>query len=205
MSKETQSPTQEMEMLLQLFTKRGLLADKSIEDERIREAQQKKQLAAFHNTELLLKHYKNIAWMIECFPDTIAEELEQPFQNVDEVIERLDLEITMGNRRIENRLASVQKTRLVLDRVNDALTVLKKKPEDGERLYDLIYLTYITPESLNHNDILYRMNLSSRHYYRLREHAINILSIRLWSAPNKDIEFWLELISIMGGDNKKEK
>lgn len=102
-------------------------------------------------------------------------------------------------------LASIQKTRLVLDRINEALTVLKKKPEDGERLYDLIYLTYITPEALNHNDILYRMNMSSRHYYRLREQAINIISIRLWSAPNKDVEFWLELISIMGDDNKKSK
>lgn len=205
MSKDTKLPTKEKELLLQLFTKRGLVADKSISDERIRDAQQKKQMAAYHNTELLLKHYKNIVWMIECFPDTIAEELDRPFENVDEVIERLDLEITMGNRRIENRLESVQKTRLVLDRVNDALTVLKKKPEDGERLYELIYLTYITPETLNHNDILYRMNLSSRHYYRLREQAINIISIRLWSAPNKNVEFWLELISIMGDDNKKEK
>jgi len=205
MSKDTKLPTKEREILFQLFTKRGLLEGKSISADRIREAQQKKQLTAYHNTELLLKHYKNIAWMIECFPDTIAEELEQPFQNVDEMIKRLDLEITLGNHKIENRLASIRKTRLVLDRINEALTVLKKKPEDGERLYDLIYLTYITPETLNHNDILYRMNLSSRHYYRLREQAINILSIRLWSAPNKDIEFWLELISIMGGDNKKEK
>lgn len=205
MSKDTQLPTKEKEILLQLFTKRGLLSDKGINDEHIREAQEKKQLIAYHNTELLLKHYKNIVWLIECFPDTIAEELEQPFQNVDEVIQRLDLEITLGNRKIENRLASVQKTRLVLDRINDALTVLKKKPEDGERLYDLIYLTYITPEILNHNDILYRMNLSSRHYYRLREQAINIISIRLWSAPNKDVEFWLELTSIMGDDNKKKK
>ncbi len=125
-----------------------LLEGKSISADRIREAQQKKQLTAYHNTELLLKHYKNIAWMIECFPDTIAEELEQPFQNVDEMIERLDLEITLGNYKIENRLASIRKTRLVLDRINEALTVLKKKPEDGERLYDLIYLTYITPERL---------------------------------------------------------
>ncbi len=85
---------------------------------------------------------------MQCFPDTIAEELEQPFQNVDEMIERLDLEITLGNYKIENRLASIRKTRLVLDRINEALTVLKKKPEDGERLYDLIYLTYITPERL---------------------------------------------------------
>ena len=179
------------------------MADISISDERFRESQQKKQLMAFHNTELLLKHYKNITWMLECFPDTIAEELEQPFENVDEVIERLDLEITRGNRKIENRLESVLKTRIILDRVNEALTVLKKKPEDGGRLYDLIYLTYITPESLNHNEILYRLNLSSRHYYRLREQAINILSIRLWSAPNKDTEFWLELISILGDDDKK--
>lgn len=205
MSKDTKLPTKEREILFQLFTKRGLLAGKSISADRIREAQQKKQLTAYHNTELLLKHYKNIAWMIECFPDTIAEELEQPFQNVDEMIERLDLEITLGNYKIENRLASIRKTRLVLDRINEALTVLKKKPEDGERLYDLIYLTYITPETLNHNDILYRMNLSSRHYYRLREQAINIISIRLWAAPNKDVEFWLELISIMGDDNKKSK
>ncbi len=203
MNKDTQLPTKEREMLLQLFTKRGLMADINISDERFRESQQKKQLVAFHNTELLLKHYKNITWMLECFPDTIAEELEQPFENVDEVIERLDLEITRGNRKIENRLESVLKTRIILDRVNEALTVLKKKPEDGGRLYDLIYLTYITPESLNHNEILYRLNLSSRHYYRLREQAINILSIRLWSAPNKDTEFWLELISILGDDDKK--
>ena len=203
MNKDTQLPTKEREMLLQLFTKRGLMADINISDERFRESQQKKQLVAFHNSELLLKHYKNITWMLECFPDTIAEELEQPFENVDEVIERLDLEITRGNRKIENRLESVLKTRIILDRVNEALTVLKKKPEDGGRLYDLIYLTYITPESLNHNEILYRLNLSLRHYYRLREQAINILSIRLWSAPNKDTEFWLELISILGDDDKK--
>ena len=105
----------------------------------------------------------------------------------------------MGNRKIETRIERIRKTRLILDRVNDALTVLKRKPNDGERLYELIYLTYIAPETLNHNEILYRMNLSSRHYYRLREQAISILSIRLWSAPNKDIDFWLELVSVLGG------
>ena len=69
-------------------------------------------------------------------------------------------------------MESVKKTRLVLDRINDALTVLKKKPEDGERLYELIYLTYISADVLNHSELLYRLNLSSRHYYRLREQAI---------------------------------
>lgn len=102
--------------------------------------------------------------------------------------------MSLGNRKVENRLASIRKTRLVLDRINDALSVLKKKPDDGERLYDLIYLTYIAPESLNHNEMLFRLNLSSRHYYRLREQAISVLSIRLWSAPNKDVDFWMDLL-----------
>lgn len=198
MSKDVQTVSQQ-ELLLQLLTKRGLVGDRSIINEHSREAQMKQQQTAYHNTELLLKQYKNIAWMIECFPETIAAELEQPFEYVDEVINRLDLEMTMGNRKIETRIESIRKTRLILDRVNDALTVLKRKPNDGERLYELIYLTYIAPETLNHNEILYRMNLSSRHYYRLREQAISILSIRLWSAPNKDIDFWLELVSVLGG------
>lgn len=188
---------EQAQKILRLLTKRGVIEDDNIIDDNIRAAQQKKQKTAYHNTELLLKQYRNIAWMIECFPDTIAEELEQPFGNVDEVIDRLDLEMTLGNRKIENRLASVRKTRLVLDKVNDALTVLKKKPEDGERLYNLIYLTYITSDTLAHNEILYRLNLSSRHYYRLRDQAISILSIRLWSAPNKDIDFWLEMLATL--------
>ena len=40
----------------------------------------------------------------------------------------------------------------------EALTVLKRKTGDGQRLYDLIYLTYITPESLTHPELLYRLN-----------------------------------------------
>lgn len=198
MSKKTDIAKQSA--IFNLLTDRGIVEDQTIQDEKLRATQQKKRQNLFHNTELLLKHYKNIAWMLECFPETVAEELEQPFENIDKMIESLDFEMAIGNRKLENRLENIRKTRLMLDRVNDALTVLKKKPEDGERLYDLIYLTYIAPESLNHNEILYRLNLSSRHYYRLREQAINILSIRLWSAPNKDIEFWLELISIMGED-----
>lgn len=185
------------DVIFQLLTKKGIVGDCQIDDERVRAAQQKKRKNAYHNTELLLKQYRNLAWLMECFPDIIAEELELPFENVDEMIDRLDIEMAMGNRKIESRMESARKTRLVIDRINEALTVLKKKPEDGERLYELINLTYIAPESLNHSELLYRLNLSSRHYYRLREQAISILSIRLWSAPGKNVDIWLEILSVL--------
>lgn len=183
--------------VIRFLTQRGMLGDRQIDDEKVREIKQQRTKNAYHNTLLLLKHYRTIAWLLECFPDTIAQELDQPFNRLDELIDRLDMEMAMGNKKLENRLAGIEKSRLILDRVNEALTVLKKKPEDGQRLYDLIYLTYIAPEVLNHNEILYRLNLSSRHYYRCREQAVNILSLRLWSAPGKEVDFWLELVAVL--------
>ena len=189
------------DVVLEILTKRGLIGDKRIVSDKARDAQQQKNKMAYHNTQLLLKHYRTIAWMLECFPDTIAEELDQPFEGIDKIIEHIDFERAYGNRKLENRLESVQKTRLMLDRVNEALTVLKKKPKDGEQLYQLIYLTYITEEKLTLVEILFRLAVSSRQYYRLRQDAINILSLRLWSAMTKEGDFWIEMLSLL--ENKE--
>ena len=189
------------DVVIEMLTKRGLIGDKRIVSDKARDAQQEKNKMAYHNTQLLLKHYRTIAWMLECFPDTIAEELDQPFEGIDKIIEHIDFERAYGNRKLENRLESVQKTRLMLDRVNEALTVLKKKPKDGEQLYQLIYLTYITEEKLTLVEILFRLAVSSRQYYRLRQDAINILSLRLWSAMTKEGDFWIEMLSLL--ENKE--
>ena len=182
-----------------LLTERGILGDHRIDDERIRNARQTKQKNTYHNTLMLLKNYRTIAWMLECFPDNVAEELDRPFENLDELIDHIDVEMSMGNRKLESRIEGVRKSRLLLDRVNEALTVLKKKTENGEILYNLIYQTFITPENLSLTDILYRLDISPRHYYRLRSQAITILSIRLWSAPAKDVDFWLEMLTLLEG------
>ena len=182
-----------------ILTERGILGDHRIDDERIRNARQTKQKNTYHNTLMLLKNYRTIAWMLECFPDNVAEELDRPFENLDELIDHIDVEMSMGNRKLESRIEGVRKSRLLLDRVNEALTVLKKKPENGEILYNLIYQTFITPENLSLTDILYRLDISPRHYYRLRSQAITILSIRLWAAPAKDVDIWLEMLTLLEG------
>ena len=182
-----------------LLTERGILGDHRIDDERIRNARQAKQKNTYHNTLMLLKNYRTIAWMLECFPDNVAEELDRPFENLDDLIDHIDVEMSMGNRKLESRIEGVRKSRILLDRVNEALTVLKKKPENGEILYNLIYQTFITPENLTLTDILYRLDISPRHYYRLRSQAITILSIRLWAAPAKDVDFWLEMLTLLEG------
>lgn len=109
------------EAFIELLVRRGILGDQKIDNEKIRIAQQEKKKNTYHNTLMLLKHYRTIAWMLECFPDSIAEELDQPFGGLDELIDRIDIESSLDNKKLESRIAGIQKSRILLDRVNEAL------------------------------------------------------------------------------------
>ena len=195
---EPERPTpSRSEAFLEMLSRRGLLDDPQIKDDAARQANSKKKRAMYHNTQLMLKHYRDINWALECFPNDVAEELDRPMQGLDALLSLIDAELAMGNAKLEGRLTSVRKSRLLIDRVNEALTVLRQKPGTGELMYQSLYLRYITPENLSHTEILYRLNVSSRHYYRIRQQAINILSIRLWAAPSGELDAWLEILAIL--------
>ena len=180
---------------ISLLTKRGILGDHEIDNEKIRNAQQEKRRNSYHNTKLLLQHYRTIAWALECFPGSVAEELERPFDQLDRLIDHVDVEMAMGNRKLEGKLEGVRKSRLLFDRVNEALTVLKSKPGNGQKLYDVVYMTYIAPEQLNLSQVLEKLDMSVKSYYRFRQQAITILSIWLWSTPVAGIDFWLDMLT----------
>lgn len=118
-----------------LLTKRGILGDSRIDDAQKRAARQEKTKNCYHNTLMLLQHYRTLVWMLECFPETVATELDRPFEGVDKLIEDVDVEVALGNKKLESRMQGMQKSRLLMDRLNEALTVLRKKPDNGERLY----------------------------------------------------------------------
>jgi hypothetical protein len=187
------------DVFITLLTKRGILGDSRIDDAQRRAARQEKTKNCYHNTLMLLQHYRTLVWMLECFPETVATELDRPFEGVDKLIEDVDVEVALGNKKLESRMQGMQKSRLLMDRLNEALTVLRKKPDNGERLYNLIYTSYIAPEVLNHQEVLYRLNLSSRNFYRYRQQAISVLSIRLWATAAPDVDFWLEMLTLLEG------
>ena len=182
---------------LDMLTKRGIVEDREISDEAIRQASKEKKRKMYHNTLLLLQHYRDITWMLECLPANIAEELDRPMHDLDALLSLISEELDMDNQKLENRLKSINKSRLLLDRFNEALTILKQKPGNGLIMYNIIYDTYILPEKLSHTDLIYRLDISDRHYYRLRTQAISILSIRLWAAPAGELDSWLDVLTIL--------
>lgn len=182
---------------LDYLMRAGMLEDSKIDNEKIRKAKKNTMQKAYHNTEVLLQQYRLIIWVLECTPDEIAQELLVPVQDIDRLAEKIDIATTLGNKRVESRIEAMMKTRFLVDRVHDALSVLRRKPGNGELLYSVIHAAYIEPEERTHEEIIDMLNVSSRTFYRLRKEAISILSIRLWSAPSSDIAAWLEVLTLL--------
>ena len=101
--------SQQSAAFIELLTKRGILGDSSIDDDRVRQAKKEKKKSMYHNTLLLLQHYRTILWTLECFPSSVAEELDRPLKDLDTLLDRIDLELGMNNRKLEGRMESVRR------------------------------------------------------------------------------------------------
>ena len=60
------------EEILSLLERRGIVEDQSIASKKARAADQKMRRKMYHNTQLMLKHYRDIVWALECFPAQVA-------------------------------------------------------------------------------------------------------------------------------------
>ena len=175
----------------------GMLEDPQIDNEKVRKAKKSTSQKAYHNTEVLLQQYRLILWVLECAPGENAQEMQVTENDIDGLAEKIDLVTTLGDKRVESKVNAMMKTRFLVDRIHEALSVLRKKPRNGELLYSVIYTSYIDPVERKHEEIINMLHVSSRTFYRLRKEAINIMSIRLWSAPSADIDAWLEVLTLL--------
>ena len=141
------------EQLRNLLERRGIVGDPDIPNAKARLAEQELRRNMYHNTQVMLKHYRDIVWALECFPSEVAQELDQPLKDLDALLSVVDTQVALGNAKLEHRLLSIRKSRLLLDRINEALTVLRHKPGNGELMYNIIFQTFITPDKPSHSDI----------------------------------------------------
>ena len=104
--------SQQSAAFIDLLTKRGILGDPTIDDDRVRQAKKDRKKSMYHNTFLLLQHYRTILWTLECFPSDVAEELDHPLRDLDTLLDRIDVELGMNNRKLESRMESIRRSRL---------------------------------------------------------------------------------------------
>ena len=180
---------------LDFLKKGGYLSDPEVENPEVRAKKRADNRRIYHNTQLMLEHYRDLVWAMESIPNELKSELDIPLADLDALISRLDIELSLNNRRLESRLDALIKTRALVDRLNEAINFLKTKPDEGELMYQIIYYTFIGEKMNSVYDILNKIGIAKTRYYKLRKKAITMISVKLWTVPDIKLELWLELLS----------
>lgn len=148
----------------------------------------------YHNTELLLKKFRDVRWSIEvsAIQAQISFELEMDCK----LEEFLEMSYTAGadftGTHIQEQIRTLERNKKMLKIIEMAIQVLRKKQIDGEIFYWILYYTYLSEKPCKTvDDILNCVAektemMSWRTYFKRRKKAIEILSGILWGYTAKE-------------------
>lgn len=182
---------------------RGLIPKAELTADKVKQLQKKKAKQEYRNAKLLLEQYRTIVTAVSTLPEHIAYELNTPFKDVDDLVERCDIASAYGDEIVESELRGIQRTRKLMDIIHKALTKLKTMSPDGELFYKIILLTYITPKVLKVDAIVKKLGISRSTYFRKRDEAVNLFSSILWLTPNRELDLWIDFVTLLNEEESK--
>ena len=148
----------------------------------------------YHNTELLLKKYRDVVWSIE----VSAIQAQINFENEMDctLSEFLNMSYEAGadlsGTEIQEQMRVLERNKKMLKIINTSVELIRKKRIDGELYYQILYHTYLSDEpSGSIEEIIDKLAqngqyMSWKTYYNKRTKAIEILSTVLWGFTSKD-------------------
>jgi len=148
----------------------------------------------FHDTKRLLKQYRRISYSIMMseaeFCNRVSDEYgieATPFQ-VNAEMAGIDL----SNTKLENYAHCIAKNRMMLDVLDSSLKLLRSDPENGELMYQVLYLTYFTPQKQKNVEqvmqVLFNQGfpMSQSSYFNYLNSALKAYDKILWGYTSRD-------------------
>ena len=148
----------------------------------------------YHNTELLLKKYRDVVWSIE----VSAIQAQINFENEMDctLSEFLNMSYEAGadlsGTEIQEQMRVLERNKKMLKIIDTSVELIRKKQVDGELYYKILYHTYLSDKpSGSIEEIIDKLAqngqyMSWKTYYNKRTKAIEILSTVLWGFTSKD-------------------
>ena len=155
----------------------------------------------YHNTELLLKKYRDVVWSIEVA--MTQTELDFELEMDCGLGEFLEMSYAAGadlqGTQIQEQMRILERNKKMLKIIEKAVGVLKSNPNLGEEYYWILYFTYLSPkayptiyEIIDNVSDKTQSFLSQKTYFKYRKAAINNLSTILWGITSKDCASLIE-------------
>ena len=148
----------------------------------------------YHNTELLLKKYREVVWCIEvsAMQAQIGFELEMDCK----LEEFLDMSYAAGadllGTDIQEQMRTLERNKKMLKMIEMSLNILRNRHMNGEMYYWILFYTYLSEKPCKTiDDVITHVEqqtepMSWKTYFRRRKDAIKILSNILWGFTSKE-------------------
>ena len=159
----------------------------------MREKNEERENYLYHNTEVLLRKYREVVWSVEASVARTQMNFEIAFGMG--ISEFLDMSYAAGadlsGTDIEEQMRTIERNRKMLEIIDKSLEVVRTKHRYGEMYYQIIFLTYISLDDFeNTGSILSKLTekgfyMSSKTYFKRKKEAINFLSDILWGFTSK--------------------
>ena len=148
----------------------------------------------FHNTKYLLKQFRRVRYAVRVSESDLNLRME-----IEHGTELSTLEVNaelagmdLSNTRLERYTRSIVRSRNMLRVIQSALDTVRMDPDDGERMYQILYLTYFTPvKPKNREAIMDELEklgfpMSAVTYHAHLSSAIQAMDRILWGYTTRD-------------------
>lgn len=148
----------------------------------------------FHNTELLLKNYRDVVWSLEVAIHNVNKNFYIEYGcDINGFLDMAyDAGMELRGTDIEAHTKSIEKSRNMLRIVDSAVDLLCRKHKNGEIYYWILYYTYLSPQELSNIDEIiekltdYLKDISRSTYFRKKNEAILHLGRLLWGYTSRE-------------------
>ena len=147
----------------------------------------------YHNTEKLLKKYRDIVWSIEV--ETLQAEKDFEEEMEYSIREFLNMPYTamedLKGAKVEKQMKTLARNKKMIELIDRSVEVLRHKQGDGELYYWIIYYTYMSNDKCTSAEVAEKIAskmfyISMKTYFAKKKKAIGYLSDILWGFTSKD-------------------
>lgn len=147
-----------------------------------------------HNTKYLLKQYRRVAYAVEISESELNLRMEMEHGTRLSTLE-VNAELAgvdLSNTKLEAYAQSVIRSKSMLEIIKTALDSVRKDPDRGELMYQILYETYFTPSKpRRREDIIDKLDsmgfpMSIASYHNYLNAAIHAIDRILWGYTARD-------------------
>ena len=148
--------------------------------------------AVAHKAKLLLKVYRDVAWVYICETDGVFKEVNELYSSTDprDALTYLsDFAPIERHEDFVERVTNLFETKWLIGLIDRAMLRVYNYPHNGKLYHDILAKCYTTRFPLSEYELLENFNLERSALYERKREATMLIGIALWGFAIPELKF----------------